>query len=62
MAGEDKRSPEKGDAVTDDEKRERFVQKLIETCRKVAEEVGTPEAMERYEKYKRTGATLVEKH
>lgn len=48
--------------MTDDEKRERFVQKLIETCRKVAEEVGTPEAMERYEKYKRTGATLVEKH
>jgi hypothetical protein len=62
MAGEDQRSTEKGKAVNDDDKRQKLIANLIKDARRIAAEIGTPEAFERLAKYERTNGTLTEKN
>jgi hypothetical protein len=61
MAGEDQRITEEGKAMNDDAKRQKLVANLIKDARRIAAEIGTPEAFERLAKYERTNATLTEK-
>ena len=62
MAGEDQRIAQKGKAVNDDDKRQKLIANLIKDARRIAAEIGTPEAFERLAKYERTNGTLTEKN
>jgi len=48
--------------VNDDDKRQKLIASLIKDARRIAADIGTPEAFERLAKYERTNGTLTEKN